>query len=227
MNIDICNKKICYLLGFFWADCYFGIDKRGYYSFSFEIKSEDFSYLWDLLRAELGFKKFSTRFRKNSKKEQSCIGLYKQGELDFFARYKFDNKDSGCPLYFDLSDECKSYFIKGFLDGDGSVSLDKNNAFRVSFNGSKGQSWDFVEDFLASHEIHYNIYRKDRISAHKTHKKKIHGYSVLEVLKNENKIKFCELLSDKNIGVTRKLDKFNEFLHYRGEKGLDIKKIIK
>jgi hypothetical protein len=218
LKLDLSQAETCYLLGFFWADCFFGFSKqKNCYEFSFEIKSEDFEKIWLLLQG-IGFQKFYTRKRKNSFKSQSNIRLAKKADMIFFEKFGFHQKNLGCPLYFCLSQEMKPFFIKGFLDGDGSISLDKNGLFRVGFNGSKNQSWDFMEDFLKIHEIEFYLYRKDRTSKHESHKQKIHGYSVLEPASIQSKIKLCHILETANIGLTRKIDIYKDYKAFRQEK---------
>lgn len=210
MIFNLNQEECCYILGFFWADAYFGKgNRKNTYEFSFEIKTDDFLNVWDYLQ-NIGFSKYKTRKRKNSKNPQSRVRLYRQESLTFFEKYKFHLKNDGCPLYFDIADDMKPFFIKGFLDGDGSISLDKNNGFRVGFNGSKNQSWDFLEDFCNKRNIKFSIYRKDRISKHETHKKEIHGYSVLEPTNRENRLKLCKAL-DLNIGLSRKINVYKKY----------------
>jgi hypothetical protein len=224
MILDLNQEKCCYILGFFWADAYFGISSRGLYNFSFEIKTDDFLNIWSYIQ-NIGFEKYKTRKRKNSKSSQSLIRLARQKEMQFFKKYNFDKKNDGCPLYFDLKDEMKPFFIKGFLDGDGSISLDKNNGFRVGFNGPKNQNWDFLEDFCGKNNINFSIYRKDRIAKHETHKKQIHGYSVFEFTNIENRLKLCDLL-DLNVGLSRKIEIYKKYKKNRNEKNIQ-KNILK
>ena len=204
LNFNLNDPIHCYLLGYFWADCYFGKPPscKGY-MFSFEIKEEDFLNIWDLLKI-LGFSKYRIRSRKNSTTKQCVVTFYKQEYMGFFKKYDFHKKLDGCKLYFDLSEDMKRFFIKGFLDGDGSISLDKNGSFRVSFNGDINQNWEFLEDYFRAYGLKYAIYRKERIN--KNGKK--HRCSVVEVLKNENKRKFCDSLININIGLRRKINIF-------------------
>jgi hypothetical protein len=225
MILDLNQEKCCYILGFFWADAYFGKGKRkNTYEFSFEIKTDDFLNIWSCLE-NIGFKKYKTRKRKNSKNTQSHVRFYKQEYLVFFEKYKFHLKNDGCPLYFDLKNEMKPFFIKGFLDGDGSISLDKNNNFRVGFNGPKNQNWDFLEDFCGKNNINFSIYRKDRMAKHETHKKQIHGYSVFEFTNIENRLKMCDIL-DLNIGLSRKIEIYKKYKKNRDERNIQ-KNILK
>lgn len=218
LNLDLSQDYICYLLGFFWADCYFGWSKpKNCYEFSFEIKNEDFVHIWDLL-INMGFKKYHTRTRKNSLKAQSSIRLARQKDMEFFEQWQFNKKNLGCPLYFELTDEMRPFFIKGFLDGDGSISLDKNNLFRVSFNGNKEQNWDFLEHFCNFLNIPYAIYRKDRKAAHSSHTKD-HGYSVFEFTKMQDRIDFCKSIESISIGIARKLNIYQKFKVDRLSKG--------
>jgi hypothetical protein len=224
MTLDLNQEKCCYILGFFWADCYFGISSRGIYNFSLEIKTDDFLNIWSYIQ-NIGFEKYKTRKRKNSNNLQSFVRSARQKEMQFFKKYNFDKKNNGCPLYFDLKDKMKPFFIKGFLDGDGSISLDKNNAFRIGFNGSKHQNWDFLEDFCNKNNIKFAIYRKDRIAKHKTHKKQIHGYSVFEFTNIENRLKMCNIL-DLNIGLSRKIEIYKKYKKNRDEANIQ-KNILK
>lgn len=221
MNIDFNRKDVCYIFGFLWADCFFGASKRGYYSMSFEIKSDDFNSVWGICQDVFGVLKRTTRTRSNSSNSQSCFRIYKQSDCEVFKQFGFHKKNEGCPLYFSIPDENKKFFIKGFLDGDGSISLDKNGLFRVGFNGNIAQSWDFLEDFLSVNNLDFNIYRKERKSNHKSHKKKVHGYSVVEIIKIEQKLKFCSLMNSVDLGLTRKVEVYERYLKIRKEKGLN------
>jgi hypothetical protein len=213
--IDLNNPRHCYMLGYFWADCCFSCNKKnGAWSFSFEIKTDDFLNIWNILN-EMGFEKFTTRKRKNSIQTQSCVRKYRSVDMQFFHFYNFHNKMNGCNLYFELSDDMKINFMKGFLDGDGSISVDKNELFRVGFNGHKEQSWDFVEHFCTTYNIKYAIYRKDRISKHKSHIKKIHGYSVFEFTTLQARVDLCKILQTCNLGLTRKLEIYENFKNNR------------
>lgn len=228
IKFDLENPSHCYMLGFFWADCYFGFNKvLKIFNFSFEIKHNDFLEIWPILE-NIGFTKFKTRQRKNSKIQQSGIRAAKKEHMEFFQKYNFHNKNEGCPLYFDLENNNRLFFIKGFLDGDGSISIDKNKLFRVSFNGNKNQSWDFLEHFCEKNNIKFSIYRKDRISKHPSHKIETHGYSVFEFTDLQTRINFCKLLENINTGVSRKINVFKNYKQNRlieQEKSVFMKKL--
>jgi len=219
MIIDINQAETCYILGYFWADCFLGPN-----AFMFEIKTDDFILLRPIFE-NLGMTKFSTRTRKNSKNSQSSVKFYKKEELKFFKENGFDKKKERCELYFKLSDEMKPFFIKGFLDGDGCISyITKDNHIRVSFNGAHSQNWDFLEDFLIKHNIPYKIYNKTRPSHDITHKKLIHSYSVMELCGLQNKVNFCKLIDDIPFGVQRKIQVFRDFKEYRIGRSLEEQK---
>jgi hypothetical protein len=212
LTISLSQEEHCYLLGFFWADCFFGRDKtKNAFEFSFEINSSDFLKIWPMLK-QLGFSKFKERVRKNSSKSQSNVRIARKLDMVFFEKWNFHNKNEGCPLYFELSNEMKPFFIKGFLDGDGSISVDKNKLFRVGFNGNKLQSWDFLEHFCNAKEIPFVVYKKDRQASHQSHTKS-HSYSVFEFTKLQDRIDFCKELPV--IGLDRKLNEFFKFKEFR------------
>jgi hypothetical protein len=201
--IDLENKFHCYMLGYFWADCYFGKDSKNKYRLVFEIVQTDFEEVKDIL-ISMGFSKFSTRKRKNSKTPQSSAKMYGINKLTFFKNYKFDDKSNGCPLYFDLSEEMQSYFIKGLMDGDGTICLTKRNAFKVSCCGPYLQNWNFLEDFCIKNNIPFSIYKKIRKANHESHKKEINSVSYLEIRTLAGKKKFCEKICS-DVGLSRKL----------------------
>jgi len=217
MNIDLNSKESVYLLGYFWADCYFSI-KNNRRVFQFEIKTEDFLKIWPLIKT-IGFEKYNTRLRKNSKNTQSSVSLSKYDKLILLEELNFHKKIEGCDFYENLPQELKPYFIKGFLDGDGSISLDKNNSFRVCFYGAKEQNWNFLISFCNFFDIEYAIYRKERKAHDKSHKKSIHTYSVFEFTNIKNRLKFCQSLqSTSHIGLSRKWNVYEKYKFQREQK---------
>lgn len=142
--------------------------------------------------------------------------------MGFLIENGFVDKSGRCQLYFKLSEEMKKFFVKGFLDGDGSISLDKNGLFRVGFNGPKYQNWEFLEDFCEKNHIKFRIYRKDRKSHHKSHVKPIHQYSIFEFTNLQDRINICSILNV-DVGLTRKISIFKEYKEFRIKKQLTSK----
>lgn len=215
MIIDIENPEHVYMLGYFWADCYFGYNKD-YLNFSFEIKTSDFIEIWPMLQT-MGFESYKTRCRLNSKNTQSIVRSGVQKDLKVLESWNYQNKSENCIFYYTLSDDLKKYFIKGFLDGDGSISVDKNKLFRVCFYGLENQNWSFLSDFCNQYDINHVIYRKTRKSQHKSHKKDSHSYSIFEFTKLQDRINFCKVLYDVNVGLLRKMDIFEKYRKHRIE----------
>jgi hypothetical protein len=221
LKFDLVNKEHCYILGYLWADCYFGYDKNNRMQFSFEIKENDFITIWPLIQS-IGFKTYKTHVRNNSNNRLARIRCSRQKELEIFSNYNFHKKNDGCPLYFSLPSELQPYFIKGFLDGDGSISFDKNNLFRIVFYGNKLQNWDFMEDFCNKASIKYVIYLKERPPYHKSHTRS-HNYSVFEFTDLQNRINLCSILEKYNIGSKRKIEIYTRFKEYRANLQLNNK----
>lgn len=217
INFNLSQPKDVYILGYFWADCYFGFNKiKNIYEFSFEISQKDFLEIWDILK-DVGFKKYSSRTRKNSKNPLSNVRAARRADMDFFKKWGFDKKISGCPLYFNLPENMKNYFIKGFLDGDGTVSLDKNGIFRICFYGLHDQSWSFLEDFCKKNNIKYKIYKKNRKQCHPSHTKD-HKYSIFEFTNNQDRVDFFKTLPKDDFGLKRKTEAFYKFKQERMKK---------
>lgn len=209
LDINLQNEFHCYMLGYFWADCYFGKDSKNKYRITFEILDSDFTNVKEILHT-MGFRKCFARKRKNSSNPQSGVKAYGLNKLLFFKESGYDNKINGCPLYFKLDNEMKKYFIKGFIDGDGTICLSKNNSFRVLCYGDFNQNWDFIEDFCNQNSIPFSIYRKERKANHPSHKEKVHRTSAIEIRTKEGKQKFCELIN-LDIGLSRKRQIFLDY----------------
>lgn len=224
LNFDLEKPSTCYLLGYFWADCGFSADNLNRFAFSFEIISKDMEKIYNYL-LDMGFCKFKKRKRHNSIKELSVIRAARKADMIFFEDAGFHNRLLDCQLYYKLNENMKPFFIKGFLDGDGSISYDKNNLFRVIFYGGYDQNWNFLSHFCGQRQIPFKIYRKTRKSYHSSHKKAEHLYSVFEIASLQGKVDFCKSLPI--IGLERKIDIFHKFRQCREAKQSISSNILK
>lgn len=207
LNFDLNDPEVCYILGYFWADCGYGGSSEGPITFSFEIKTQDFEKVRSII-FKVGFSKIKNRYRKNSPNQLSNVRAYRSKDMEFFENFGFGNRDDDCLLYYALAPHLRKFFIKGFLDGDGSVSLDKNGLFRVTFTGSFDKNWGFLKHFCENLGIRIKIYKKSRKAHHKSHTKE-HHYSVVEIASLQERVNFLSSLPE--VGLERKMDIFKSF----------------
>lgn len=211
IEFDLENPEHCYILGYFWADAYFGKDSKNKYRFVFEVKTDDFLVVWPILE-RLSFPKFFTRQRNNSINSQCAVKKYGINTLRFFQENKFDDKKNGCPLYFKLNKDMRKFFVKGFLDGDGCIYLNKkSNVLKVDFCSCAGQNWDFLKDFCNDLGVNFAVYEKMRPANHSSHKKAFHRVSLFSFNRKNDTFIFCSTLDQCNVGLQRKFAIYRKF----------------
>lgn len=100
-----------------------------------------------------------------------------------------------------MKDDLLKHFIRGYFDGDGCVSVNKNNIIQVNFVGTS----DFlkgVSAYLLENKIIYNspsFYKKGN-----AYEMYIYGADIIEQF-------YKHLYDGANIYLDRKKDKFDEF----------------
>jgi len=209
------NERLAYLLGYFYADGSLHKttvrrkrtkDIKTYYSVSIEILSED-SYAirncLDLLKIVYTEK---SRFRKNSSKEQTCFYiLNKNTNIDLFIEI-CKNKENTSEAISKIPEAYRSYFLRGFFDGDGCINISKSSSgSRLYFYGSYNQEWLSLFQILKDLNIKYAYQKIER-------KNGKHKSSHI-VISNKHGINiFFEYIYPNRLydfGLLRKFDKLN------------------
>lgn len=194
----ITTNEIAYFYGYLWADGHVNDQK-----FSFEIREDDFLSIWPILQ-KIGFIGYTTRKRPNSKNSQCCVQSSDKVFVNILKDFGFIDKSSSGPkkILKHLSSEKCSHFIRGYFDGDGCVSLDKNNLIRACVYSTYEYDWSFLENFCKGESVNYSIYRKIRKTNHK--------YSVFEILGISHKMNFLNKLYETCEGIVlkRKYEKY-------------------
>lgn len=223
-------KELNYLLGYFYADgCLCGKTK-GYYYPSLEILRSDSHSVIKCLESIKSNFTLKHRTRKNSTKDQTCINiLSKDKNINLFKQVMIDKINMKNILSaIDIS--YLNYFIRGFFDGDGCISISKSNHSRLYFYGSFDQKWDLLFDIFRQLNIKYayqKITRKNGL-----HKSSFicisnkHGINILYEYMYPNRVydfglsrKYEKLNSIKNLIKSKHIKEYDEI------QNLDIVKI--
>lgn len=147
------KKELVYLLGYFYADGHL-LNKKHKYPVLEIVKSDSENIINCLKKSNIKYTT-SYRFRKNSKNEQACIRISaKNTDIELFRSVLADKIEMNNITNYIIK-ENYPYFLRGFFDGDGCISLTKNHN-RIYFYGSKDQNWLFVLNIFDSLNIGYN-----------------------------------------------------------------------
>lgn len=144
------SEKKAYWLGFLYADgCILSAGEYGEQCFKLQIAEQDKQSLIDFkedIKSTYPIREDLSHYRKNPNHQKMVlICQTKQKTVDDLKKLgcvenkslilKFPNKNQVPEKY--IYD-----FIRGYFDGDGSISCDKNNHWTLSFVGTK----DFIEE---------------------------------------------------------------------------------
>lgn len=198
------TPELSYYLGLFWADGYCRKDKECL----IEIVEDDGLDIEPILKKVYNFKIYK-RSRKN-RKNQMTYYIYNKELNDFFKNNgKYSNSfESHEKILNHLTDECKIYFIKGLIDGDGCFYFNQKHYLRqFSLCSNYNQNWEAIEKIFLEYKISYKIKRRLEKS----------GNSSFILVSDKNSMKnLINLLYFENIkidGLHRKKDKALQILN--------------
>lgn len=198
------SPELSYYLGLFWADGYCRKNKECL----IEIVEDDGLDIEPILKKVYNFKIYK-RSRKN-RKNQMTYYIYNKELNDFFKNNgKYSNSfESHEKILNHLTDECKIYFIKGLIDGDGCFYFNQKHYLRqFSLCSNYNQNWEAIEKIFLEYKISYKIKRRLEKS----------GNSSFILVSDKNSMKnLINLLYFENIkidGLHRKKDKALQILN--------------
>lgn len=198
------TPELSYYLGLFWADGYCRKDKECL----IEIVEDDGLDIEPILKKVYNFKIYK-RSRKN-RKNQMTYYIYNKELNDFFKNNgKYSNSfESHEKILNHLTDECKIYFIKGLIDGDGCFYFNQKHYLRqFSLCSNYNQNWEAIEKIFLEYKISYKIKKRLEKS----------GNSSFILVSDKNSMKnLINLLYFENIkidGLHRKKDKALQILN--------------
>lgn len=199
------NSNLSYFIGFVMADGTFQEGSRNRGRITIEIKREDEQLLKDIsnilpCNSYIRYRERTTNFKEGYK--SALLSIYDYDFRQFVKQYIPLGKKSDItyiPKDVNISD-----FLRGFIDGDGSIGFTANNAPFVSIITSSEQ---FKQDYLNFLEKEFSIIK------HINRNKRDNVYNI--TVFNEDAINLIKFLyKDCNLCLKRKYDSAMECLKW-------------
>lgn len=171
------TEEKAYWLGFFMADGNMYIYEDGKMQFSIKIKDSDYEHLVKFKNAVKFSGKITRKYstRKETKCYYSEIKIYNKNFCNNLIKHGIVPQKTGKEqMPKTVPNDLKQHFIRGFLDGDGTIS--KN----VSMCCSKIDILQDIKDYLSTKEINTKIYSYNIYTINTTNK--IMTYKLLKFL---------------------------------------------
>lgn len=203
------TPEVAYILGLLWADGNLYKDM-----ISIECKEDDLKTLkWIFDKTGLW-----KEYHRNREGRQPLMALKTNNKpLRKFLEendYKSKTNTSADKILSKIPDHLKHYWFRGLFDGDGCFYIGKNNrGCQISISSSFEQDWKYIEDFLKTSNIFYNLSRRI------FNKIKNYRGSEITIRRIKDINLFCSIIYKNynldNIGLKRKYDKYISFLNYK------------
>lgn len=226
------KKELVYLLGYFYADGYLKKYNNEYIYPTLEMVKSDSENILVCLK-KLGIKYTTNcRFRKNSKNEQICIRISSDDKNANLFKLVITDKINMSNILNHINKKDLCYFLRGFFDGDGCISIRKGNSNCLYFYGSFDQNWSLVFDILKNLNIKYTfqqIIRKngEHKSTHICISNKC-GINILyEYMYPNRKFDFGLFRKYEKLNSIKGLIKSNHIKKYSEYQNADVVKIYK
>jgi len=213
--LNIKTKYHAYILGFLWADGYV----RKPYSIETTINIEDLVDIEKVFNKTGDWNIYTQkRFDKRTNKNYYSATIQTSNKIivDFLINCDYDKKSKNSPtkILSKIPNELKSYFFRGYSDGDGCFYINNTN-HQYIITSTYEQNWNFIETLFIELKISYNIISQSLIKS---------KYSQIRIT-NKNDIDIfgnyiyynCDNYD--NYGLTRK------YLIYKKIKNKKIKKL--
>lgn len=203
------NPWVAYILGLIWADGHVSNGK-----IQIKIMKKDMDEIKDGLKFLFDFSFFEVKKLKD--RWQDVINAYFNSveATDYLKILGFFDKSIKSPdlILSKLSNQLQLLFLRGIMDGDGSVSYRKNGLL-VYATSHFEQDWSYLEKFCESNKIEFKIYRVSSLNK-KTGKQ--NSRSVFRLSGYGNNIRFCKLVWESfekdSIGISRKYSVFKNYI---------------
>jgi DNA-binding transcriptional regulator WhiA len=220
---NVSTPEAAYFLGFLWADGHVRTAGKTTYQISIKNEAVDMKELIPIFE-RLGTWGVTQIQPKGNRKPQTQITItdIKLGKL--LDNYGYLKKSIQCATSVInlIPDNLKHYWFRGYFDGDGCITLQKQKYPTVSFSGAYEQDFTFLFNLLNRLDINYKYYQRVLKGGNRNAVVTFNG-------RVKSKILYDFLYQGKCIGLNRKKIKFeyalreklntqNRFIEFNGEK---------
>jgi len=215
--VDCKTKEAAYVLGLLWADGYMNGGRPN--RIAIEIVADDFDAIRGVFDAT-GSWSVSRRKRKN-RRPQACATICNKPLSEFLLSFGYGEKNvrSACGILEKLPIDLRTYWWRGFFDGDGCFYSRRHvrqretkesyeHVAQMSLAGGLKQDWGFAEKLLTGLGICFAIQRR----SHRKRKKS--SSSSVRVTNKEGIRKFGEYIYGEydGVGLRRKYEAWKKCL---------------
>jgi len=205
IHLDFDNPEICYLLGLWWAD-----GSITFYKVALEIKKEDSD---EIIKCYDNFPKYGMYIRptRGGDSQTQTLEINNRSFAHYLSLLDYNPHRTVSPFKVLklIPDHLKSFWWRGYFDGDGYVHVDNKGRYGFVFSGNYDQNWDFVSDLLNTLNVKYTIKRTKQINKKTL---KINQSSSVIVQNYNGFLRFLSFIYPNEIydgiGFTRKFNKF-------------------
>ena len=209
---SINNKEIAYILGLLWAD--------GHVSFAnnpsktpivkHTAKDDDNQIFKEILQFSGNWNTFTCKNIGSYAKTPKTISInWVSSRIlgNFLIENQYRNKIESPDLILSrIPEDLKSYWFRGFFDGDGSVTIKNKGHHSIAFTGHEKQNWNFIIELFNS--IGIANYKKRIVESRGGKSSQVRISNKKDLIRFENYI--YSDYDDNQMGLHRKRDQFKQ-----------------
>jgi hypothetical protein len=198
------TKESVYLMGYLWADGYLYKNRLSGQKITLGIVENDAKHLNSIFN-KTGKWLIYNRKQPNRQPQQSFVCTHVE-LYNFLHSYNYNNRAIGTNIVNIFPKKIQHYWFLGVFDGDGCWYYNKKQYLRqMSIAGCYDQNWDFITNKLDELNCNYKICRRTQGK---------NKNSIIRMSSKQDMYNFgCYIYQDRNIGLKRKLDKFDNIIN--------------
>ena len=153
------DKEIAYILGLLWADGHvtFANNNAKTPIIKHTAKNSDNIIFKEILKFSGKWNSFQYKNVGSYAKTPNTISVNWVSNRNFgqfLINNQYRNKTQSPEIILEkIPIELKSYWFRGFFDGDGSVTIKNKGHHSIAFTGNEKQDWGFVVDLFNNIDI--------------------------------------------------------------------------
>lgn len=197
--------EICYVLGYIYAD---GTVAKNSNLVTLDILTKDMVVIKPFLEILCDWTYYD--YDNSSCQPHTKARMTNVEFRNFLVNCGFLEKSTTCPLdmFNRIPYPLQKYFVRGYLDGDGTIYMSKAKRVAVAFYATHDNDWRLLQQVFEQLNIVGYIYKECRTRGRSSN---------FRTSKKNDVIKFCEyvyenFMEDK-IGLPRKYDKYLSIKH--------------